>query len=71
LADRPDDFARCLTRKLLTYGLGRSLVAADRAAIERIVRHTAKNGYRTSSLIIALVRSDLFQMRRMRMEDLQ
>jgi hypothetical protein len=71
LADRPDDFARCLTRKLLTYGLGRSLVAADRAAIERIVRHAAKNGYRTSSLIIALVRNDLFQMRRMRMEDLQ
>jgi Protein of unknown function (DUF1592)/Protein of unknown function (DUF1588)/Protein of unknown function (DUF1587)/Protein of unknown function (DUF1585)/Protein of unknown function (DUF1595) len=64
VAERPDEFARCLTRKLLTYGLGRSLGLSDHDAIERIVRHTANNGYRFSSLVIALVRSDVFQNRR-------
>ncbi len=71
LAERPDDLVRCLTRKLLTYGLGRSLGPADRNAIERVVRHAARNGYRFSSLVIALVESDLFQMRRIRKEDNQ
>jgi hypothetical protein len=64
LASRPDDFIRCLTQKLLTYGLGRSLVPADGPAIERIARRAARNNYRFSSLIIAIVRCDLFQPRR-------
>jgi hypothetical protein len=66
LAARPDDFVRCLAGKLLTYGLGRSLRPADRAAVERAVRHAGRNGYRFSSLVIALVRSDPFLMRRVR-----
>jgi hypothetical protein len=69
LAERPDDFARCLTQKLFTYGLGRSLGPADRSAVERVIRHAARNDYRFSSLVIALVRSDPFQMRRARAED--
>jgi len=64
LAAAPTDFARCLTGKLMTYALGRSLRAADRSSVNRIVRHAARNGYRFSSLIIALVRSDPFLMRR-------
>ena len=64
LAERPDDFTRCLTQKLLTYSLGRSLEPADQAAVKRIVRQAARNDYRFSSLVIALVRSDPFQMRR-------
>jgi hypothetical protein len=69
LAERPDDFTRCLTQKLLTYGLGRSLGPSDRNTVERVVRHAARSGYRFSSLAIALVRSDPFQMRRVRTED--
>jgi mono/diheme cytochrome c family protein len=69
LAERPDDFARCLTQKLLTYGLGRSLGPSDWNAVERIVRHAARSGYRFSSLAIALVRSDPFQMRHVHTED--
>jgi hypothetical protein len=69
LAERPDDFARCLTQKLFTYGLGRSLGPADRSAVDRVVRHAAQNNYRFSSLVIALVRSDPFQVRRARAED--
>jgi hypothetical protein len=71
LADRPDDFARCLTQKLLTYGLGRSLRAADWRAVERVVRHAARNDYRFSSLIIAIVRSDPFLLRLIRPEELR
>ncbi|QJW99422.1 DUF1592 domain-containing protein [Frigoriglobus tundricola] len=64
LAAAPTDFTRCLTEKLMTYALGRSLRAADRSSANRIVQHAARNEYRFSSLIIALVRSDPFLMRR-------
>jgi hypothetical protein len=64
VADRPADFVRCLTEKLTIYALGRGLSDADGRAIERIVTHAARNDYRFSSLVIALVRSDLFLKRR-------
>ncbi len=48
----------------MTYALGRALTAADRPAIDRVVWHAGRNGYRISSLVIALVRSDPFLMRR-------
>jgi Protein of unknown function (DUF1592)/Protein of unknown function (DUF1588)/Protein of unknown function (DUF1587)/Protein of unknown function (DUF1585)/Protein of unknown function (DUF1595)/Planctomycete cytochrome C len=55
LADRPADFTRCLTRKLLTYALGRPLGPGDQPAVDQIARHAARNRYRFSSLTIALV----------------
>jgi hypothetical protein len=61
LSEQPERFARCLTEKLLVYALGQGLTPANRPAVNRIVRHTGRNGYRVSSLVIALVRSDLFQ----------
>jgi mono/diheme cytochrome c family protein len=63
LGQEPDVFVACLTRKLMVYGLGRSPGTADRKAVRCIVRHAAKNGYRFSSLVIALVRSDAFLTR--------
>jgi hypothetical protein len=64
LASRPDDFVRCLTEKLMTYALGRGLTPTDRTAVDRVVRHARRNGYRFSSLVIAVVRSDPFLERR-------
>jgi hypothetical protein len=61
LTEHPERFVRCLTEKLLVYGLGRGLTPADRPAVNRIVQHAGRNGYRFSSLLIAVVRSDLFQ----------
>ena len=61
---RKDDFARCLTEKLLTYALGRRLTAADDEAIERIVSATIKDGYKFDRLIIELTKSFPFQFRR-------
>jgi hypothetical protein len=66
LTEQPERFARCLTEKLLVYSLGRGLTPADRPAVNRIVRHAGRNGYRFSSLVIALVRSDPFQKRNIR-----
>jgi hypothetical protein len=63
LTQQPERVARCLTEKLLVYSLGRGLTPADRPAVDRIVRHAGRNGYRFSSLLIALVRSDPFQKR--------
>src|SRR5262249_33711896 len=63
LAERPDDFIRCLAGKLMTYALGRGLTPADRPAVERAARDAARNGYRFSSLVIAVGRSDPLQQR--------
>jgi hypothetical protein len=63
LAEKPIDFVRCFTTKLLTYALGRSMRPADRSTVDLIARHTARNDYKITSLIIALVRCDLFQKR--------
>ncbi len=61
LVQHPEPFARCLTEKLLVYALGRGLTPEDRPAVNLIVRHASRNGYRFSSLLVALVRSALFQ----------
>ncbi len=61
LAQRPEEFVRCLTQKLLIYALGRPLTPADRPAVDAIVEHASHREYHFSSLIIALVRSTPFQ----------
>jgi hypothetical protein len=61
LTKRPDDFVRCLTRKLMIYAIGRPLTPADRPTVDAIVQHAATRQYRFSSLVIALVRSQLFR----------
>ena len=64
LLSEPDRFVRMLTAKMLTYALGRGLEHYDMAAVRRIARDTAKNNYRASSLIVGIVNSRPFLMRR-------
>jgi mono/diheme cytochrome c family protein len=64
LLSRPEMFAGALTEKLLTFGLGRGVEYYDAPAVRKIVRDTAKDGYRFSSLILGIVKSVPFQMRR-------
>jgi mono/diheme cytochrome c family protein len=59
-----DDFVRTATEKLLTYALGRGVEYYDVPTIRSIDREAARDNYRISSLILALVRSTPFQMRR-------
>ncbi len=63
LREKSDEFVQCLSLKLFTYALGRSMRPADRPQVDKVARHAARNGYRFSSLITALVRSDPFQSR--------
>jgi hypothetical protein len=63
LLDRPEQFPRTVTEKLLAYALGRRLDYYDRPVIRKIVRDAAADGYRWSSLILGIVRSPTFLMR--------
>ncbi|MEO2199464.1 MAG: DUF1588 domain-containing protein, partial [bacterium] len=56
-------FVRTVTEKLLTYAVGRRMVAADQPAIRKIVADAADD-YRWSSIILGVVESVPFQMRR-------
>ena len=59
-----DEFARCLTEKMLTYALGRGLEPYDRPAVQRICQRLSESGYRFSSLVLGIIESLPFQMRR-------
>jgi hypothetical protein len=64
LLRRPEQFVSTLTENLLTYSLGRSLAYYDAPAVRAIVRDAARSDYRFSSLVIGIVKSTPFQMRR-------
>jgi len=59
-----DAFARCLTEKLLTYALGRGLERYDKRTVKAIARRVAESDYRFSALVLEIVNSLPFQMRR-------
>lgn len=56
-------FATAVTEKLLTYSLGRGLEYYDAPAVRAIDRAAAADGYKWSSLMLAIVKSAPFQMR--------
>jgi hypothetical protein len=64
LLDRPELFVMTFTEKLLTYALGRGLEYNDAPAVRAIMRSAGSDNYRFSSLILGIVRSTPFQMRR-------
>jgi hypothetical protein len=64
LTRRPQRFANTVAEKLLTYALGRGLEPYDMTAVRRIVAETKKDDYRFQSLVLAIVKSYPFTMRR-------
>ena len=64
LVDRERLVAHTVTEKLLTYALGRALESYDQPAVRGILRESAPQNNRWSSLILAIVNSTPFQMRR-------
>jgi hypothetical protein len=58
-----DAFIRCLTQKLLIFGLGRGLESYDRPAVNQISKSVAAGGYRFSQFMEEIVNSAPFQMR--------
>jgi hypothetical protein len=64
LMRQPELFVGTLTEKLLIYGLGRGLEHYDMPVVRGIVRKAAARDYRFSTIIMEIVRSAPFQMRK-------
>jgi hypothetical protein len=64
LFDRKDQIVRTVAEKLLTYAIGRGLESYDRPVVRRIAREAAVQDYRWSSVILEVVKSAPFRMRR-------
>jgi hypothetical protein len=64
LLSRPDNFVQTFTEKLMTYALGRGVGHADMPAVRAIVRQAERDGYRFTSVVMGIVRSSAFQMRK-------
>lgn len=66
LLRRPELFVGAFAEKLLTYASGRGIEYYDAPAIRTIVRESRPQNYRMSSLILGIVKSQPFQMRKLR-----
>jgi len=64
LLRRPELFVGRLTEKLLTFATGRGTEFYDMSAVRAVLREAAKDDYRFSSLVLGVVRSVPFQMRK-------
>ncbi len=66
LLAHPERFVSTMTEKLMTYALGRGLEYYDMPVVRGITREAAKNDYRFSSIVMGIVKSTPFEMRRAR-----
>jgi len=64
LNKHPDMFVRTVTEKLMTYGLGRGLDYTDMPLVREISREAAQSNYKWSSLVLGIVKSAPFQMKK-------
>ncbi len=64
LLAQPERFVTTLTEKMLIYALGRGLEHYDMPAVRKITREAARNDYKAASLVLGVVNSLPFQMRR-------
>lgn len=64
LMQHADLFLTTFTEKLMTYGLGRGLEFSDRPAVRGILQRARKEDFRFSSIVMGIVTSTAFQMRR-------
>jgi hypothetical protein len=64
LSSHTDEFVNTFTEKLLLYALGRGLEYYDKPSVRSITREAARDDYRLSAMVMAIVKSTPFQMRR-------
>ena len=64
LLSEPDQFVRTVAEKLTTYALGRGVEYYDMPTVRQIMREAAQDDYSWSSLVLGIVKSMPFQMRR-------
>ncbi len=63
LASRREQVVTTITEKLLTYSLGRGIDYYDQPTVRKILRDASSSGYRWSSIVLGIVKSNPFQMR--------
>jgi hypothetical protein len=68
LVSQPERFVSTLTENLLAYALGRGLEHYDRPVIRSVVRNAAPRDYRFSELVLGIVNSTPFRMRKAQAE---
>jgi len=64
----PDRFVGAIAQKLLMYSIGRNVQYFDAPAVRKIVRDSAANDYKFSSLVLGVTKSAPFQMRTVKAE---
>jgi hypothetical protein len=69
LSTQRDAFAQCLTEKMLTFALGRGLEPSDRIEVKKITQKVAAGQYRFSSVVLGIVNSLPFEMRKVAVAD--
>jgi hypothetical protein len=58
---QPDQFVQTFTERLMTYALGRPLEFYDMPVVRQVLRRSAADEYRFSSIVMGIVESDAFQ----------
>ncbi len=69
LSARERQIARHFVSKLLTYALGRGLEPYDNCTVDKILARAEKDNYRVSTIVMAIVSSDPFRLRRSTQEN--
>jgi hypothetical protein len=64
LKGKKEMFSRCLTEKMLIYAVGRGLEYYDRRTVNAIAQALERNEYRFSTLVVEIVKSEPFGLRR-------
>ena len=64
LLSHSDQFADAFTQKLMIYALGRGLEAPDMPSVRRIAAAAADDDYRIQTIILGIIQSDAFNLRR-------
>jgi hypothetical protein len=63
LLNHQTSFLRTFTENLMAYALGRRVEYFDMPAIRAIVRESKADGYRLSSFVLGIARSEAFRMK--------
>lgn len=64
LLARRDDFVRTITENMLIYALGRGLELEDECVVRDVLKAAPAEGYRFSSVVLTIVKSQPFRYRR-------
>ena len=64
MISQKQQFVATMTDKLMMYALGRGTESYDAPAVRKVVRDAAATNYKFSSIVLSIVKSVPFQMRK-------